>query len=98
MNQIIAKAKSNRTRPAEIEGEPVRVKVYSSNELKSLVSKVQGGKDETVAAILSEQFLDESGAKIFTPEFFLSDDCTNVFVTELVQIFMDINSGTYKKK
>lgn len=95
---IQEKAAANRTRPAEIEGEPVKVRVYSGAELKALIEKVGNGKDEDIAPILAAQFLDESGQPIFTAEWFLSDECTNVFIAELAQIFIEVNSGKYKKK
>ncbi|MFQ3578668.1 MAG: hypothetical protein SNJ71_00830 [Bacteroidales bacterium] len=96
--KILEKAKSNRTRPAEIDGEPIKVRVYSGKELQKIMEAVSSGKDADIANILSEQFLDESGEKIFTPEFFLSDECPNVFIVELAEIFRDVNLGVYKKK
>jgi len=96
--KILEKAKGNRTRPAEIDGEPVRVRVYSGKELQKIMATASGGKDEDIAAVLADQFLDETGEKIFTSEFFLSDECPNVFIIELAEIFRDINTGKYKKK
>ncbi len=97
--KILAKAKANRTRPAEIEGEPVLVRVYSGAELKALIGKVEGGKDVDVAAVLAEQFIDpDSQEPIFTADWFLTDECTNAFIIELAKMFIEINSGTYKKK
>jgi len=95
---ILAKVKANRTRPAEIEGEPVWVRVHSGKALTRMVKRVQGGKDKDVAGILAKQFLDKNGEQIFTPEWILSDECSNVFIVELSKLFLEVNSGTYKKK
>lgn len=95
---IIAKAKANRTRPAEIEGEPVQVRVHSGPELQKLLGQVKGGKDELVAAVLAAQFLDQEDKPVFTPEWLLSDECPTVFIVELAKTFIAVNTGTYKKK
>lgn len=95
--KILAKAKANRTRPAEIEGEPVNIRVYSGRELKAMLEQVAGGEDAIVATVMAGQFLDtETGEPIFTADWLLSDECTNAFIMELAEMFMAANSG--KKK
>ena len=96
--KLLEKIKANRTRPAEIEGEPVKVRVHSGAELKKILDKVKGGEDKIVAAVLAEQFLGQDGEPIFTAEWFLTEDCPQVFFTELAQIFIEVNSGLGKKK
>lgn len=97
-SKILAKAKANHTRPAEIDGEPVLVRVYPTAQLKELVGKMKGGKDEEVAAILADQFLDETGQLVYTAEWFMSDECVNAYFNEVAALFIDVNYGTYKKK
>ena len=97
--KILEKLKANRTRPAEFEGEPVKVKVYSSKQIEDIKKKIEGFKDDIeFAGFVADQFLDEDGEKIFTPEFLLSDDMTNVAYGELSSLFWEVNYGTYKKK
>ena len=95
---ITGKIKANRTRPAEIEGEEVFVKVYSLSLFKKTFETFKGDDDKAIAANICDQFQDKDGKPVFTPEFILSDDCPQCFVTELVQLFVDVNTGTYAKK
>lgn len=98
-NELLKKMRSNRTRPAEIEGEQVQVRVYSEKQIKEIQEKLKGFKqDAEFAAFMADQFLDESGEKIFTPEFLLSDEVPNVAYQELAETFWSVNYGTYKKK
>lgn len=97
-SKIIEKIKGNRTRPAEIEGEPVKIRVYSATELKKMIKEIQGGSDEAVAGILSKQFLDDEGKEIFPAEWLLSDECPQCMFIELAETFMQVNSGITKKK
>lgn len=95
---IAEKVKANRTRPAEIEGEPVMVNVYSMGQFKELCKKLQGTDDKAIAEALCGQFQNKDGTPAFTPEFILSDDCPGCFVTELVQLFAEVNTGVYGAK
>ena len=98
-SKILEKLKTNRTRPAEIEGEPVNVKVYSANQIIELNKKIDGFKgDQEFAAFMADQFTDEKGELVFTPEFLLSDDVPNVAYRELSELFWQVNHGIYKKK
>jgi len=91
------KVKANRTRPAEIEGEQIKIRVYSGPELKKMIKKITGSSDTVVASILAKQFLDESGKEVFTPEWLLTDECPQCFFVELSELFMKVNSGLGKK-
>jgi len=96
---ILEKIKANRTRPGEINGEPCLVCVYSGAQLKAIIEKVQGNLDDkAVAAVLEGQFLDDDGEAIFAADWLLSDECPNVLFVELAQLFISVNSGTWKKK
>ena len=95
---ITGKIKANRTRPAEIEGEEVFVKVYSFNLFKKTCETFQGSDDKAIAANLCDQFQDKDGKPVFTPEFILSDDCPQCFVAELIQLFAEVNTGAYGAK
>jgi len=96
--KILDKIKSNKTRQAEIDGESVNVRVYSFKELQDIGKKLSSTDDKEVAEALADQFLNEDGTKVFTPEFFMSDECPNVAITELSDVFVQVNCGTYKKK
>lgn len=98
MSDLLSKVSKNRTRPAKIEGENVLVKVYSQKEMDQISSDLSKLTEKKMATFLSGQFLYENGEEIFTPEFFTSDACPNVFALELAEMFRDVNSGTYKKK
>ena len=94
---ILEKVKANRTRPAEIEGEPIKIRVYSGPELKKMIKKIQHGNDSVVAGILAKQFLDESDKEIFPAEWLQTDECPQCFFIELAEMFMQVNTGTGKK-
>ena len=94
---ILEKVKANRTRPATIEGEPIKIRVYSGPELKKMIKKVTGGKDKEVAEILSQQFLDENDKEIFPAEWLLTEECPQCFFVELAELFMQTNAGIGKK-
>lgn len=95
--KLLEKAR-RRVREADIDGEPVLVKVYPECDLKRMLGQIREADDRQIAQILSEQFITNDGDKIFTPEFFLSDECTQCFVSELAQLFIEVNQGIYKKK
>jgi len=96
---ILEKVKAERTRPGEINGEAVRVCVHSGAQLKAIIEQVQGNLDDkAVAAVLAGQFLDEDGDAIFTADWLMSDECPNVLFVELAKLFIEVNSGTWKKK
>ena len=98
-SKILDKLKLRRTRPADIEGDPVQVKVYSEKQLKEIKDKLAGFKEDSeYAAFMADQFLDESGENIFTPEDLLSEDIPDVAYKELAAIFWQVNYGIYKKK
>jgi len=98
MGAIQDKAKGKTTRTAEIDGDPVRVRVYSNRVYREMIAKFKTGTDKETADLLSRQFLDESGVPCFTSEFLLSDECSLAFVNELAELFIDVNTGMYKKK
>ncbi len=98
MSNLMEKISQNRTRPAQIDGENVLVKVYSEKELKKFGEKMTKQSEQEMADFWSDQFLYENGEKIFTSDFLLSEKCPNVFTLELANLFREVNSGTYKKK
>lgn len=98
MNNLMEKLKSNRTRPAEIDGVPVQVRVYPNSEIQQFKNKMDGNDDKVIADFLSAQFLDDAGNQVLTSEFLLSDDCPMPVFIELAELFIQVNSGSYKKK
>ncbi len=98
MSTIQEKLKLNRTRPAEVMGEPVNVKVYSGKEWGKVAKKLDKFSDKKMAEFLTDQFTDNDGKKVFTAEFLLSDDCPNCVPVELIEIIGEVNLGIYKKK
>lgn len=96
-NKLLEKAK-RRTREADIDGEPILVKIYPENELKKMLSEIRDGDDKKIAEILSRQFVTNEGETVYSPEFILSEECTQCFISELAQLFMTVNQGMYKKK
>lgn len=98
-SKILEKLKSRRTRPAEIEGDAVQVKVYSEKQLKEIKEKLAGFKEDSeYAAFMADQFLNEAGENIFTSDELLSEDIPDVAYKELAAIFWQVNYGIYKKK
>ena len=95
---LLAKIAKNRTRPVEIEGEVVLVRVYAQKEIEKIGVDLAKPDDKKMAIFLSKQFLHENGEEVFTPEFFMTEACTNVFTVELAKLWRDVNSGAYKKK
>lgn len=98
MSRVTDKLKANRTRPAEIEGERVNVRVYPAHELAALQGKIVGNDDKAIAEFLAAQFLEDDGTPVLTPEFLLSDECPQPVFIELAQLFLEVNTGSYKKK
>jgi len=92
------KIKSIRTREAEFEGVPCRVKVYPEKQFRAIIQSFQGGEDGAIAAALSEQFLTEAGDPLFAADFLLSDDVPLCVITDLGKLFAEVNTGMYKKK
>jgi hypothetical protein len=98
MNSLQDKIKNNRTRPAEIQGEPVQVKVYSAKEWLKISKKLDKFEDQQLAEFMANQFLGDDGKPVLTAEFILSEDCPTCVAAELVQIIQDVNMGVYEKK
>ncbi len=89
---------NKRTRPAQFLGEPIFVKVYSSQEFKAIAKKTAKMVGKAFAKFLADQFFDENDEKVFTADFLLSKKCPDCVTMELTEMFMDVNEGTYKKK
>ena len=95
MSALQEKLKNRRTRPAEIMGEEVQVKVYSGSEWQKLIRKIDKFSNRKMAEFISAQILDEAGNPLVTPEFILSDECPLCAVSEMLKLIRDINDGSY---
>lgn len=95
--KLMDKIKQNRTRPAEYEGEPILIKIYSGKEWKEIAKKLAKMDETQTAKFISEQILDENHEPCFDAEYILSEDCTNAALMELITIIRDVNNGMYLK-
>lgn len=99
MESLMDKIKARRTRKAELEdGSEIFIRVYSKGKAEEIAKGLQSADDAAVAKLLCEQFEDAEGKPALTPEFILSDDCPQVFVSELLTLFMEVNAGLYGAK
>lgn len=97
MSKLQDKLKNNRTRPAEIMGESVFIKVYSGKEWLKILKRLEKMKEKEVSEFISDQILDEFNKPVLTAEFLRSDDCPNCAGIEIMTIIRDVNSGIYGK-
>jgi ssRNA-specific RNase YbeY (16S rRNA maturation enzyme) len=97
-DELLKAFTEDRTRAAEINGKTVFVKIMRKSEKMEASEKFREFTDRDMAEFLADKFTDEQGRQIFTADWFMSDDCTDVLAFELVQLFWDVNNCRYKKK
>ena len=85
-------------RKAELNGKTVLIKIYNRKNLRLIQQAMKVEDANLNAEILACILLDENEKPLHTAEYFLSDECFDCETTEIMDLWIDLINGTYKKK
>lgn len=98
MSLLEDKISSITTRPAEIFGTKVQVKIYSASEWLKITKRMEKMTEKQLAEFISQQVLDENGNPAVSAEFMRSDKFKQCLGVELINLIRDVNNGAYQLK